>query len=294
MFRFFAVYCSLVLGCINSFGQGNAKAANASNNALLWKITGNGLSKPSYLFGTLHIICESDYVWTDAMQKALTASQKVALEMDTDDPSLEAEMASGLMLTNGKTLKDFYTEENYKKLNDYAEKNNIPLSMLQSFKPFALMSFLFSKVVSCSVPSSYEGNISNIAHKQNKEIVGLEAVKDQMAVVESMNEDSTAQSVLAMVENLDSFKEQYNQMLTLYKKQALPELYQLILESPDYKDDLNTLLFDRNAKWVPEIEALAKSQPTFIAVGAGHLWGEKGVIALLKKKGYSITPIISK
>jgi uncharacterized protein YbaP (TraB family) len=293
MYRFFAFYCSFFLGVVSSFGQGDIKEPK-TNHSLLWKISGNGLSKPSYLFGTLHIICQSDYVWTDAMQKALTDTRKVALEMDMDDPTLQAQMASGLMLTNGKTLKDFYTAANYKKLNDYASQNDIPLQMLQAFKPFALMSFLYSKVVACSVPSSYEGNITDIAHQQQKEIVGLESVQDQMNAIESMSEDSTAQSVLDMVEHLDSFKVQYNQMLTLYKTQSLPELYQLILESPDYKDDLNTLLFDRNAKWIPEIETLAKAQSTFVAVGAGHLWGDKGVIALLRKKGYTVIPVMDR
>lgn len=287
MFKFFAVCCSVFLGFISSFGQ-------KPDNTLLWKITGHGLKQPSYLFGTLHIICPSDYVWTKAMQHALTSAKKVAFEMDMDDPALQSQMTSGMMLEQGKTLKDFYSEADYQKLTDYAAENNIPIAMLQSFKPFALVSFLYAKVVACSVPSSYEGNIADIAHEQHKEIVGLESVQDQVNVIETMNEDSTAQSVLDMLENIDSFKTQYNQMLALYKEQALPGLYQMILESPDYKDDLNTLLFDRNAKWISKIEQLAKAQSTFIAVGAGHLWGDKGVIALLRKQGYTVTPVLSK
>jgi uncharacterized protein YbaP (TraB family) len=290
MYRFFALCCSLYLGVISSFAQSVA-SKSSDNNALLWKISGHGLKKPSYIFGTLHIICQSDYVWTDSMQTALKESQKVAMEMDMDDPNLQTEMASGMTLANGKTLKDFYTPKEYAELDTYATKNNIPLQMLQNFKPFALMSFVYSKVIPCMIPSSYEGNIMDVAHQQNKDIVGLESASEQISVMESMSEDSTAKSVLDMLVNLDSFKTQYNQMLSLYKTQSLPELYQLILESPDYKDDLNTLLFDRNAKWIPEIETLAKAQSTFIAVGAGHLWGDKGVISLLKKKGYTVMPV---
>jgi uncharacterized protein len=291
MDRFFAIFCSLFLGAYCCTFAQNAPEQSNESNALLWKLSGNGLKQPSYLFGTLHIICQADYLWTDAMDKALKSSGKVAMEMDMDDPTLQTQISAGMTLSAGKTLKGFYSAQDYNKLDSFATKNNIPLQMLQGFKPFTLMSLVYYKVVPCTIPSSYEGNIADIAHTQHKEIVGLESVSDQIAAIESMNEDSTAKSVLDMLENLDSFKIQYGQMLALYKKQALPELYKLILESPDYKDDLNTLLFDRNAKWVPEIEKLAKTQSTFIAVGAGHLWGDKGVIALLKKKGYTVSPV---
>lgn len=293
MYRFFAIFCSLFLGVIGCSAQ-NAPKQPGINDALLWRISGNGLKQPSYIFGTLHIICQADYVWTNAMDKALKSSGKVAMEMDMDDPTLQTQVSAGMTLSTGKTLKDFYSAQDYSKLDSYAIKNNIPLQMLQGFKPFALMSLLYSKIIPCMVPSSYEGNITDVAHTQHKEIVGLESVSDQMAAIESMNEDSTAKSILDMFENLDSFKTQYGQMLALYKRQALPELYKMILESPDYKDDLNTLLFDRNAKWIPEIEKLAKAQSTFIAVGAGHLWGDKGVIALLKKRGYTVLPVLNK
>lgn len=292
MYRLIALCCSLLVGFTSLFAQTKAKPAVTNNKSLLWKITGMGLAKPSYLFGTIHIICQADYVWTPAMQKALKESKKVAFEMDMDDPTLQSQMTSGMMLTNGKKLKDFYSEEEYKRLTDFATKNEVPLQMMQQFSPFALVSFLYMKALTCPMPASYEGNITGLAQEQHKEIVGLETVQEQMKVIETMNIDSIAHSVLKIAEDIDSFKNTYSEMLRVYKKQDLPALYKLFLESPDYKDDLQSLLFDRNKKWVPAIATLAKEQSTFIAVGAGHLWGDEGVISLLRKEGYTVVPVL--
>lgn len=292
MYKLLTISCCLLLGAGFCMAQaGKKKTTVVNNKSLLWKVSGNGLQKPTYLFGTLHIICPDDYVWTPAMQKALDACDKVAFEMDMDDPSLQGKMAASMALNDGKTLKDFYSEADYKRLTEVAAKNNIPIQMMQGFKPFALVSFLYLKAVSCSLPDSYEGTITKLAQADDKEILGLETVEEQMKVVESMNSDSIARSVLTIAEDLDSFKRTFNQMLAVYKKQDLPTLYQLIIESPDYKDDLPTLLFDRNRKWVPIIAGMAKKQSTFIAVGAGHLWGDKGVIELLKHQGYKVDPV---
>jgi len=263
----------------------------AGDRSLLWKISGKGLQRPSYLFGTLHIICPGDYVWTPAMDEALKKSEKVAFEMDMDDPSLQQEMAAGMMLKGGKTLRDFYTEEEYKKLTSLMAQQGMPVPMMQQFTPFALISFLYLKAVSCPIPDSYEGHLTKDAQAQHKEILGLETVAEQMKVIEDMNPDTVARSVLQMVEHIDSFKNVYDTMLSLYKKQDLPALYGLIIQSPDYKDDLDALLFSRNRKWVPLIEDMVHTQATFIAVGAGHLWGDKGVIALLREQGYQVEPV---
>lgn len=291
MFRLITFCCTMLVGVTTVFAQTAAKSTPVNNKSLLWKITGKGLKKPSYLFGTIHIICAADYVWTPAMQKALGESNKVAFEMDMDDPTLQAQMTAGMMLPEGKKLKDFYTEEDYKKLSAFAGKNGLPLQMMQQYSPFALVSFLYLKAVTCPIPASYEGNITGIAQEQQKEIVGLETVQEQMKVIETMNIDSVAQSVLKITDDIDSFKLTFTQMLDVYKKQDLPALYKLFLESPDYKDDLQSLLFDRNKKWIPAIIKLAQQQSTFVAVGAGHLWGEQGVISLLRKEGYTVVPV---
>jgi len=288
MFRSVIVLCFLLLW--RPTGHAQQAAPADTDKALLWKISGKGLKQPSYLFGTIHMICENDYTWTPEMEQVLKGAKKVALELDMDDPELQTNVAAGLIL-EGKTLKDFYSAEDYSRLSDYAEKNNLPLAMMQQIKPFAIMALLYAKVLPCDVPFSYESKFVTAAQEQHVEVVGLESVKDQLDVFDHMNQDSAAHQLLDMLVHMDSAKAEYGRMLAAYNSQDLPALYSLVLESPDYKDDLDMLLFDRNRKWIPGIEKMAAQQATFIAVGAGHLWGDKGVIALLRKKGYTVTPV---
>lgn len=283
MYRKIALLCSLLLSAVAAFSQ--------NNQSLLWKISGKDIKQPSYLFGTIHLICHDDYVWTPVMQKALDSSEKVAFEMDMDDPDLLTQIANGMLLDGGRSSKDFYTEDDYKQLAEYAKSNGIPAETIDNQEPFLILSMLYLKMLSCSVPESYEGNIMKLAMQQGKEIVGLETVGEQLAVINSMSNDSIGHTVVEMINNMEAFKIQYQQMVDFYKEQNLPALHNVLLETPDYKGDLNILLYNRNAKWISGIETLAKAQPTFIAVGAGHLWGDKGVIALLKKKGYKVEAV---
>lgn len=282
------LFCCALLGFSLCYGQ---KQPAGAHRSLLWKVSGKDLKNPSYLFGTLHIICPADYVWTPAMASALAASDKVAFEMDMDDPGLQTQLMQGMMLNDGKQLKDFYSAADYEKLKELAGRQGIPLQAMQQFTPFALVSFLYLKAIDCAMPDSYEGHIMKDAQEQDKEVLGLETAAEQLAVIHTMSPDSVAQSVLKIAGDLDSFKNMFGTMLALYKQQDLPALYELIIQSPDYKDDLNALLYERNRKWVPVIVQLSRRQPTFIAVGAGHLWGDQGVIALLRAGGYKVEPV---
>jgi len=283
MYRKIALLCTLLLSAAISFSQ--------DSHSLLWKISGKDIKQPSYLFGTIHLICHDDYVWTPVMQKAFDASDKVAFEMDMDDPELLTKIAAGMSLADTSEEREPFTEDQYKLLVDYFKGMGIPEETVKTSEPFALLSILYTRILSCNIPESYEGNIMKMAIPKHKEIVGLESVDEQMAVINSMSGDSMSNVVVDMIQHIEAFKVQYKEMLQYYKKQDLPSLYNVLLETPDYKGDLNILLYNRNAKWIHEITALAKAQPTFIAVGAGHLWGDKGVIALLKQQGYKVEPM---
>ena len=281
------------IAVISCRAQKSANGPSAQNNSLLWKISGKGLKAPSYLFGTIHLICAEKFLWTPAMQKAFTASQKVAFEMDIDDPGVMMSVGAGMMLPDSISLSDYFSPEDYQRLEKYAQDSlhisGITLSRLQ---PFAILSMAMMAVSPCAdEPISYEQKISGWATEQHKEILGLESAKEQLAVMNDMNKDSTASQVIQLLNHPEAPKEQYQTLLSAFLKQDLGSLYRLILTAPDMSADLNTLLFQRNKKWIPEIEQMIGQQSTFIAVGSGHLAGSKGVIALLQQEGYTVEPV---
>jgi len=281
------------IAVISCRAQKSLNGPSAQNNSLLWKISGKGLKAPSYLLGTIHLICPEKFLWTPAMQKAFTASQKVAFEMDIDDPTVMMTVGAGMMLPDSISLNDYFSSEDYQRLEKYAQDTlHIPGITLSRLQPFAILSMAMMAVSPCAGdPVSYEQKISGWATEQHKEILGLESAKEQLAVMNDMNKDSTASQVIQLLNHPEAPKEQYQTLLSAFLKQDLDSLYQLILTAPDMSADLNTLLFQRNKKWIPEIEQMIQQQSTFIAVGSGHLAGPKGVIALLKHEGYTVEPL---
>lgn len=269
--------------------QTKDKQEKMDNDYLLWKISGKDLKVPSFVFGTIHLICPNDFIWTPAMQNALDVSKKVAFELDMDDPSLQSEVATGMILKDGKSLKSYFSDIEYEEIDKFIEAHvGVSLASLDQMKPIALISMLSTKTLDCNSPVSYEEKISEMANQDHKEIIGLETVEDQLEIFNEMDLDSSARQVVRTLTEWDTMKDQYKTMLGFYKKQDLAGLYDMVLESPDFKDNLDVLLFDRNEKWIPKMEDLAKEHAMFFAVGAGHLWGAKGVLQLLRNAGYTV------
>lgn len=286
--------CSVLLG-ISSYTCMTRQVAaqeKPQQAALLWEISGNGLQAPSYLFGTIHFICEADYIWTDSMQKAFDGCSRVALEMDMDDAEVQAQLTQSMTLPKGMALKDYFSDEQYQQLSvDLMDFAGIPVRMIQHMRPFAVLSILSFKSLNCPAPQSYELKLTAQAAEKGKEVIGLEQAADQIAIVDKMEPDSLAQLVLKYASQPDSLKHQYSELIAAYKHQDIQLLHQLIAQSPDYELNLEELLYRRNRNWAEQIGPLVQHEPTFIAVGAGHLAGEEGVIALLRKKGFTLTPL---
>jgi len=238
------------------------------------------------------MLCPGDYVWTDAMKRSLEKTDEVCFEMDMDDPNLMMEVASGMLDKSGKTLEDYFTPEQYKQLQQYVKDSlGSDISMFSKMKPMALQSMLMTKSVGCDMPVSYEANIMEDAKKQKKEIVGLEPASEQLALFDRMPADTVVKSIIESISHPENDDSEYQSILTAYRQQDLPKLYELIKNSKDLGDDMGAFLDDRNQKWISRMGDKMKDKSVFFAVGAGHLWGDKGVITLLRKAGYTVEAI---
>jgi uncharacterized protein YbaP (TraB family) len=267
-------------------------AEQKGNKSLLWRITGKGLKQPSYLFGTMHLICPDDYVWTDAMKRSLAACGQVCFELDMDDPDAMMEASGGFMSTDGKKLQDYFTAEQWKRLSQFMRDTiGADISQMQMMKPMVLESLLTAKSVDCAFPISYEANIMEQAQKAKQNVVGMEEVQEQVAVINSLPDDSVVAALMQTIDSFSTAKAEYAKMLAAYKQQDLPALFEQIKASKELQDELGAFLDDRNKKWIPRMAKMMVRQPTFFAVGAGHLWGEAGVIDLLRTAGYTVVPV---
>lgn len=263
-----------------------------NNKSLLWKISSPQLKKPSYLFGTIHLICPADLTWTEVMKKSFLETDKVCLEMDMDDPSLMMEIAVGMLDNSGKELKDYFSDSEYRQISVFIHDSlHMDVSMFQKLKPAALQTLYATRTVDCEAPIAYESMLTDEAKRQQKEVVGLETASDQLALFNNLPTDSVARELVEMTNSMQAEREKYKNLIRLYKKQDLPALYHYIENAEATGANLNDFLDVRNEKWIKRMVEMMDEGSVFFAVGAGHLWGEKGLISLLKKEGYKVVPV---
>jgi uncharacterized protein YbaP (TraB family) len=266
-------------------------AQEQEENSLLWEITGNGLQQPSYLFGTIHMICKEDFFMPELVKQKFAASGKVFLEFDMDDPLMQIKMMKLAMLPKGETLKTIFGKD-YALLDSFFKTNSTyPLAMFNQFKPMMVMSMITMEMLPCDGNESYENSFMSMAKNQGKDILGLETMEDQMKVFDDIPDSIEAKNIIKMINEFELQKKQFAEMVEVYKQQNIHKLQAEIVNSPDIMGAEEALLTNRNNNWIPVIEKNIKETGCFFAVGAGHLAGEKGVIQLLRKAGYTVKAI---
>lgn len=263
---------------------------------LLWEISGNGLSQPSYLFGTIHIACEGEVEMRPEIQTAFDKTEQLILEMKMDDPSLMVKMMQASLATDGKTVSDKLGTELASKVDSLmTTRMGMNLAMFENLNLSTISIQLGLLAINCPVDLGYDMMLLNEAKTDGKEIKGLESIETQIQVLLSMSEEEALQSINYIVNNFEESELELQKMLDLYRNQEVQGLYNFTKESmedPKYpQGDLEDLLHKRNENWIPVIEKEIRNAPSFIAVGAAHLAGQRGVIHLLRNQGYTLNPV---
>ena len=267
------------------------------NNTLLWRISGNGLTRPSYLFGTMHMICANDIGISDSLSYAIKNTDRVYLEIDMDDMMGMMMGAMNKMTMRGDTtLSDLLSEEDYTKVKNFFELKTgglMPFSMVEKFKPMLVGSMVMEQLKQCQNMIVMEQLVMEEAGKHNKEIDGLETLEYQLGIFDQIPYATQAKYLLEMIN--DSGKEGNDAELVImtnaYRNQELNKMDELINKEASISGYTDILLYNRNVNWANKLQTLMPQKAVVIAVGAGHLPGDKGVINLLRKAGYKVDPV---
>ncbi len=265
------------------------------NKTLLWEISGNGLSQPSFLFGTFHLLCKEDINFSKQLLQAIKTSNEMYMELDMDDPST---LLSGMLFMNmkdGKKLEDLYSPEEFQRVQKYfADTLHAPLMLFQKTKPYFLVALLYPGMMNCSSPAGVEEELLKIAKENKKEIQGLETMQFQASVFDSIPYEWQAKELLKNIDSFSVYKKEFDDMVDLYKDQNLDSMQAMLLKSEFGSDKYEDLLLkNRNRNWVAQLKKIMKKESVFVAVGAGHLTGDDGLINLMRKEGYKVEPLVN-
>lgn len=294
----FSIFCIAILAGLSAFAQqgSGSFAPLAAENSLLWEISGKGMAQPSYLFGTIHLIGKDDFLLTDSTLAAFDRCKKVAFEIDLDEMSDISAMLPLLMkafMRNGTTLRDLLEADDYNFVKNHFSDMGLPIFMLERVKPMFLSAMVGQQgdMGDMSSMKSYEMELLERARQAGKPVSGLETAAYQMSMFDSIPYKAQAEMLVQSLKMESSDDGGMEQLVALYKAQDLYGLQKMLEGDSGMGAYTHLLLDQRNSNWIPVMENLMPQQPVFFAVGAGHLGGEKGVIALLRKQGYTVRPV---
>ncbi|KIC62487.1 hypothetical protein RM51_12850 [Chryseobacterium taiwanense] len=270
----------------------SAQNKNADNeNSILWEVTGNGLSKPSYITGTCHIMCSKDFEMKPKVLKALEKSDSFVMEINYMDPK-EMTALQG-MFKSDKKLSDQLSPNEANELDKVLADYGTNLKNMDSSSSQALYALISMKAVPCPQTEikSYEIELLQTALKSKKNIGGLEKVEDQLT---SINNAYDLKEVIQQLKMGKEYEVLLQGMVNAFKKEDVHTVYNL------FKNDkfMNSkqekaMLTDRNKNWAEKMPEMMKKESSLFAVGGAHLMGENGIIKLLRSKGYTVKPISS-
>ncbi len=265
--------------------------ATAKSSSLLWKISGNGLEQPSYLYGTIHIKDKRVFEFTEATTRALAATPAFAMELNPDSISF-VDMLPLMMLDSGRTLKSLLPEEDYQLVHSkLKEKMGVQALVLEKMKPVFIASLLSLDNTNQDYETSLDEHLFQKAKDANKKVYGIETAAEQMQAFDVMTLEEQAQMLVEQVRDEAKDDSSTAMMIQAYIDADLDKLMELIGESEIKGDVYEALLTKRNHIMADRISRMTTEQPVFAAIGSGHLAGEEGVIALLRKKGYTVEPV---
>jgi uncharacterized protein YbaP (TraB family) len=266
---------------------------------LLWKVSGNGLSKPSYLFGTHHLI-ESDQI--NGFDKILDlAGQQDAVvgEMDMGHMlSMQIKMMKGMMMKDS-TEKQLMSEADYALVDaELKDMLKMGLNKLGKIKPMMVSTMyslmMYSKINNLKKkPEAVDILFQKKARKQKKKVIGLETIEQQMDILlNSMPLKRQADLLVKEVKEKEKGVELLRKMNEVYLAGDLQKIEALNNEDDDMTADEKKIMIDnRNADWINQLNALIPTKSCFIAVGCMHLVGVNGLIGQLKKSGYAVEAV---
>lgn len=272
----------------------------AANAQLLWKISGRGIEKPSYILGTHHAV---PHPFCDSIPGLMRAFEEVEgvvgefdmVKMEAMTPQLMQNMQRMMMMPADTALLSLFSQEEKTQLDTYL-KNTVgaELQMLSAMKPMTIMVTVQSKILQDIIPdiaarTGMDKYMQTLANSKGKSVGGLETMDFQMNLLYGSSLEEQADALLEMAER-NNTKELLVELTDAYRTQDLEKLWKIFMFQLT-ELEYNAIVKERNLNWLEEMKMLLPKQNTLYVVGAGHLPGDNGMISLLRKAGYKVKPV---
>jgi uncharacterized protein len=264
------------------------------SKSTLWKVQGD--HNRVYLLGSIHVLSKQAYPLKPALEHAFDDANQVVFEIDLTrftQKSFKEEFSRTAFYPPGQSLSIKLTPQTIELLNSLLPLYGLSLKKVERLKPWFLAEVLSSltlEIMGFSDRLGIDLYFYRKAKAAGKPVLGLETLRDQAEIFDRFNDEQNEQYLLSTLSGLTTYAEVIRQLVNAWKDGDVQLLDRLLNQDKRADPAAHNVLFSRrNSKWVPEIERFAHANGNYlIIVGAGHLVGEDGIVAQLRRAGYSV------
>lgn len=273
---------------------------------ILYKVSGNGLEKPSYLFGTHHLAPLSVFTENADAQEAFASAGQIVGEIDIEGNPLQvsAKMTPYMLAPIDSTLSKVIPSEQYAEadslLQEILKTPEITLKTFEIFKPAVLTQQITVTIIIQNMPGykaeeQLDYYFQLLGIEEGKKILAFETVEQQAEILfRSQSIQSQAEELLGILANPQDLVLEAQKLNNAYLAQDIDAMFQMAIAEdidPDFFEKLTT---QRNNNWIQQLPEIMKADSTFVAVGCLHLAGETGLVQQLRNLGYTVEAYLPK
>jgi len=261
--------------------------------SILWRVSGKNIQSPSYLYGTIHIQDERVFRYDSTVSNAFKSCDAFAAEILLDELNV-AGLRQTMMLPKGQVLSELLSKDDFAKLDSLCKaKLGVSAIFMNSMKPFFIASALQQADLPKGAENALDLDLLQKARAEGKSCYGVEQYMEQIKALDAISlKEQLAMLTEFIRDTANQNSKEMEELVDAYLRFDLDRMWEASLDTSLPKKFSKILLFDRNVTMAKRFVEIAKKQTLFCAVGCAHLAGEKGVIALLRKKGYSVEPVV--
>ncbi len=262
------------------------------SQSLLWEITSAKNKKPSYIYGTIHIQDKRVFQCSDSVEIAIKACDAFALEILLDEVDPKIMMSA---MTMNTTLDKLLSADEYDYVkSEVKKKYGLNIIMFNKMKPFFTSTQLMMSTSNKEMEDALDPYLLKIARKLNKKCLGIETFQDQINAVDKISLKEQAKMLMNSLKDTSTQDLKSNDLIDSYLKMNLDEMVELTKDTTMPKVFEEVFIWKRNVRMANSIDKQIRKQSIFVAIGAAHLGGKKGVLQYLKDKGYTVRPVSMK
>ncbi len=280
--------------------------AFASQAQLLWKVSGNGLSRPSYIMGTYHFAPASMMEKIPGMQQALEGCDVVVGEIEKESmmsAEAQAKMAQAMIAPLDSTLDKLFSPEDLAIVEQVFDKYfgamGVKLSQMNMLKPNAISVQMQAMQAVKYFPNFNQNELIDLAvqtaaNEMGRPSIGLETIEEQIELLFNGPLTEQAEGLLEACKKDDLFTVQSSALVEAYMAQDLNRI-EAVFTDPELggenAEEMEALIYDRNRNWAEKLHKMMPERAALVCVGAGHLPGDQGLLQLLRNRGYTVEPM---